>query len=47
MTKTVWVFLGKGSQKVGMGIDLLDLSSAKEKFHQAQEILGWSVTEIC
>ncbi len=47
MTKTAWVFPGQGSQKVGMGIDLLDLSSAKAKFEQANEILGWSVTEIC
>ena len=47
MTKTAWVFPGQGSQKVGMGIGLLDLSSAKAKFEQANEILGWSVTEIC
>ncbi len=47
MTKTAWVFPGQGSQKVGMGIDLLDLPSAKAKFEQAQKILGWSVTEIC
>ncbi|NES01670.1 MAG: ACP S-malonyltransferase [Okeania sp. SIO2F4] len=47
MTKTAWVFPGQGSQKVGMGIGLLDLPSAKAKFEQANEILGWSVTEIC
>ena len=47
MTKTAWVFPGQGSQKVGMGIDLLDLPSAKAKFEQASQILGWSVTEIC
>ncbi|NEQ35356.1 MAG: ACP S-malonyltransferase [Okeania sp. SIO3I5] len=47
MTKTAWVFPGQGSQKVGMGIDLLDLPSAKAKFDQAHQILGWSVTEIC
>jgi len=47
MTKTAWVFPGQGSQKVGMGIDLLDLPSAKEKFEQANQILEWSVTEIC
>jgi [acyl-carrier-protein] S-malonyltransferase len=47
MTKTVWVFPGQGSQALGMGIDLLDIPSAKEKFDQAEEILGWSVTDIC
>jgi [acyl-carrier-protein] S-malonyltransferase len=30
-----------------MGMDLLELSYAKDKFAQAEEILGWSVPEIC
>ena len=47
MTKTAWVFPGQGSQALGMGIDLMELSEAKEKFAQAEEILGWSVSEIC
>ncbi|MEO0969662.1 MAG: ACP S-malonyltransferase [Cyanobacteria bacterium J06639_18] len=47
MTKTAWVFPGQGSQSVGMGMDLLDIPSAKEKFTQAKEILGWSVTQMC
>lgn len=47
MTKTAWVFPGQGSQAIGMGVDLLDLSAAKDKFEQAEEILGWSVPEIC
>jgi [acyl-carrier-protein] S-malonyltransferase len=47
MTKTAWVFPGQGSQAIGMGIDLLELSAAKVKFKQAEEILGWSIAEIC
>lgn len=47
MTKTAWVFPGQGSQAIGMGVDLLELSPAKDKFEQAEEILGWSVPEIC
>jgi [acyl-carrier-protein] S-malonyltransferase len=30
-----------------MGTDLLDIPSAKEKFAQAEAILGWSVSDIC
>ena len=47
MSKTAWVFPGQGSQVLGMGMDLLELSEAKEKFVQAEEILGWSVSDIC
>ncbi len=47
MTQTAWVFPGQGSQAIGMGVDLLELSAAKDKFEQAEEILGWSVPEIC
>ncbi|MBD2209230.1 ACP S-malonyltransferase [Calothrix sp. FACHB-156] len=47
MTKTAWVFPGQGSQVTGMGMDLLEIPSAKEKFAQAEAILGWSVIDIC
>lgn len=47
MTKTAWVFPGQGSQATGMGIDLLDIPSAQDKFAEAEAILGWSVTDVC
>ncbi|HCF27013.1 MAG TPA: [acyl-carrier-protein] S-malonyltransferase [Cyanobacteria bacterium UBA11049] len=47
MTKTAWVFPGQGSQAIGMGMDLLDISYAKDRFNLAEEILGWSVIDIC
>lgn len=47
MTKTAWVFPGQGSQAKGMGIDLLEVPAAKAKFEIAEQILGWSVVEIC
>jgi [acyl-carrier-protein] S-malonyltransferase len=43
--KTAWVFPGQGSQAVGMGADLADVAAAK--LAMAQEILAWSVLEIC
>ena len=47
MTKTAWVFPGQGSQAVGMGIDLQNIPSAKDKLKIAEKILGWSVLDIC
>ena len=47
MTKTAWVFPGQGSQAKGMGMDLLDISYAKDRFELAEEILGWSVIDLC
>ena len=47
MTKTAWVFPGQGSQAVGMGVDLQESPVAKNKFEIAENILGWSVLDIC
>jgi [acyl-carrier-protein] S-malonyltransferase len=47
MTKTAWVFPGQGSQAIGMGLDLLDLPIAQARFAQAEQILGWSIPEVC
>ncbi|MGG6295437.1 ACP S-malonyltransferase [Leptolyngbya sp. AN02str] len=47
MTKTAWVFPGQGSQAIGMGADLVDMPEAIAKFQQAEQILGWSIPEIC
>ncbi len=43
--KTAWVFPGQGSQAVGMVADLLE--QAPERFAQAEQILGWSVVDLC
>lgn len=43
--KTVWVFPGQGSQAIGMGADLAAV--AKDKFSQADDILGWSILDLC
>jgi [acyl-carrier-protein] S-malonyltransferase len=45
--KTAWVFPGQGSQVLGMGVDLLAIDMAKKTFDRADEILGWSVIDIC
>ncbi|MGK7947469.1 MAG: acyltransferase domain-containing protein [Xenococcaceae cyanobacterium] len=42
-----WIFPGQGSQRIGMGIDLLKYSLARNRFEQARKILGWSVLEVC
>ena len=47
MSKHAYVFPGQGAQFVGMGKDLYDnFSKAKELFDQANEILGFNITDI-
>ena len=46
--KTAYIFSGQGAQTVGMGKDLYENSpAAKAVFDKADEILGWSVSDIC
>lgn len=42
-----WVFPGQSSQRLGMGLDLLAYPFARARFQQAEQILGWSVLEVC
>ena len=45
--KKAYVFPGQGSQFPGMGKDLFDSSdNAKNLFKQADEILGFSISDI-
>ena len=46
--KTAYIFPGQGSQSVGMGKDLFDnFEAAREVFAQADEALGFSLSEMC
>lgn len=48
MAKTAYIFPGQGSQAVGMGKDLFDnFGAAREVFEQADDALGFSLSEMC
>ncbi|MEL4895562.1 ACP S-malonyltransferase [Crocosphaera sp. Alani8] len=43
---TVWVFPGQGSQKLGMGLDLQKFPLGKLRLQQAEDLLGWSISDV-
>lgn len=48
MGKLAYIFPGQGSQHVGMGKDLYDnFPAAKQVFEEANDALGFSLSEIC
>lgn len=48
MSKTAFIFPGQGAQVCGMGKDFYDhLSTAKQVFDKATELLGFSMPELC
>ena len=45
--KSVWMFPGQASQKVGMGLDLYENTTlGKTYFDQANDILGYDIKSI-
>src|SRR5438270_7629974 len=48
MSKVAFIFPGQGSQYVGMGKDLFEnFSAAREVFEQADDALGFKLSEMC
>lgn len=47
-SRIAYIFPGQGSQSVGMGKDLFDnFQTAREVFEQADDALGFKISEIC